>query len=136
MGKLFSTRYSTGAFNAGTLVLRLVFGSLLMVNHGYQKLINFSEMAPHMPNLFGIGTTATTALVTFAEFFCALFVLLGLFTRFACIPIIICMGYALFFAHKGQVFGEGEMATLFLGAFLTLLFTGPGRVSVDGMIGK
>jgi len=34
------------------------------------------------------------------------------------------------------VFGDGEMATLFLGAYVTLLIIGPGKISVDGMIGK
>jgi len=135
MKKLFSTNYSAGAFNFAMLLLRVTAGALLM-NHGYGKLAHFNETAQHMPSLFGIGQTVTTALVVFAEFFCALFVILGLFTRMACIPVIITMGYALFKAHKGEVFGDGEMATLFLAAYLTLLIVGPGKVSVDGMIGK
>lgn len=135
MKKLFTTNYSSGAFNFAMIVLRLVFGILLM-NHGYSKLVNFSETAQHMPSLFGMGGTVTTALVVFAEFFCSLFVILGLFTRMACIPLLICMGYALFKSHHGEVFDKGEMATLYLGAFLTLLIVGPGKVSVDGMIGK
>ncbi len=136
MRKLLSTKYSAGAFSFAMLVLRLVFGGLLMINHGYTKLTGFKETAVHMPSFLGIGSTATAALVVFAEFFCALFVLIGLFTRFACIPVIICMGYALFVAHNGQVFGQGEMATLYLGAFLALLLVGPGKASVDGLIGK
>ena len=135
MKKLLSTNYSAGAFNFAMLLLRLVFGILLM-NHGYGKLVHFNETAQHMPSLFGIGSTITTALVVFAEFFCALFVALGLFTRLACIPVIICMGYALFKAHNGTVFGQGEMATLFMTAYFTLLIIGPGKISVDGMIGK
>lgn len=136
MRNLLSTKYSTGAFNFATLLLRLAFGLLLMINHGYGKLTHFNETAANMPNLLGIGQKPTTALVVFAEFFCALFVAIGLFTRFACIPVIICMGYALFVAHNGEVFGKGEMATLYLSSFLVILFIGPGRVSVDGLIGK
>ena len=37
----------------------------------------------------------------FAEFFCAAFIILGLFTRLASIPLVIAMGVAVFFAHKG-----------------------------------
>ncbi|MCP9751397.1 DoxX family protein [Ferruginibacter sp. HRS2-29] len=136
MKKLLSTRYSAGAFNFATLVLRLVFGGLLMANHGYGKLIHFSDTASKMPNFLGIGQTATTALVVFAEFFCALFVMIGLFTRLACIPVLICMIYALAVAHHGHIFSDGEAATLFLGVYAALLFVGPGRVSVDGLIGK
>lgn len=135
MRKLLSTNYSAGAFSTAMLLLRLVFGVLLM-NHGYGKLTNFSGTAGHMPHFLGMNSSITTALVIFAEFFCSLFIILGLFTRLACVPIIINMSYALFTAHKGDVFGQGEMATLYLGAFVVLLLIGPGRVSVDSMTGK
>jgi putative oxidoreductase len=135
MKKLTSTNYSTGAFNFALLVLRIGAGILLM-SHGYDKLAHFKEFAPNMPSLFGIGQTPTLVLIIFAEFFCALFVVLGLFTRLACIPVIITMSYALIFAHKGDVFNTGEKATLFLVAFLTILILGPGKISVDGMTGK
>lgn len=135
MKKLFSTSYSAGAFNTALLLLRLMFGALLM-HHGYGKLVNFNETAQHMPSLFGMGGTLTAALVVFAEFFCALFVILGLFTRLACIPIIISMSYALAKSHNWDVFAQGEMAALYLGAFIVLVIIGPGKVSVDGMIGK
>jgi putative oxidoreductase len=135
MKKLFSANHSQGAFNFALLFMRIIFGILLM-NHGYGKLAHFSDTAQHMPSLFGMGSTFTTALVVFAEFFCALFVILGLFTRLACIPVIIAMGYALIQVHKWDVFDVGEMAALFLGAFLVILIIGPGRVSVDGMISK
>ena len=75
-------------------------------------------------------------LVVFAEFFCALFIIIGLFTRLAAIPLIINMTVALIKAHDWKVFGDGEMATLFLAAFLMLLLLGPVKVSVDGMTGK
>lgn len=135
MRKLLSINYSDGAFNFAMLLHRLTFG-VLMMNHGYSKLKNFSELSANMPNFLGLGSTITAVLVVFAEFFCSLFIVLGLFTRFACIPLIIAMSYALFSAHNGDVFGKGEAATLYLCAFVILLIVGPGKVSVDGMIGK
>lgn len=135
MRKLLSTKYSAGAFSMAMLLVRLVAG-ILMMNHGYDKLVHFKETAAHMPSFLGIGQTPTTALVVFAEFFCALFVIIGLFTRFACVPLIICMCYALFVVHGGDTFGKGELPALFLGAFIALLLVGPGRASVDGLIGK
>jgi putative oxidoreductase len=33
-------------------------------------------------------------------------------------------------------FGQGEKAALFLTGYLAILLIGPGKVSVDGMIGK
>ena len=135
MKKLLSTNYSAGAFNFAMLVLRLGLG-ILMMHHGYQKLINFNGTATYMPGFVGMSPTITTALDVFAEFFCSMFLILGLFTRFATIPIIIAMSFALFHSHNGDVFGKGELASLYLTGFIVLLFVGPGRVSVDSMIGK
>ncbi|HTB51526.1 MAG TPA: DoxX family protein [Ferruginibacter sp.] len=134
MKKLLSTKYSAGAFNFAMLVLRLVFGILIM-SHGYDKLIHFGDRHASFMNFMGIGSSLSLALVIFAEFFCGLFVILGLFTRLSVIPLIIVMAIAVVKAHHGAVFGDGQPATLYLTAFIVLLFVGPGRVSVDSMIG-
>lgn len=135
MRKLFSANYSAGAINAALLVLRLGFG-ILMMAHGYEKLRGFGDMQHKFMNFMGIGSTASLALVVFAEFFCSLFIILGLFTRLATIPLIIATCVMVFMAHKGDVFGDGEIAALYLTGYIVLLFAGPGKVSVDGMIGK
>jgi putative oxidoreductase len=135
MKKLLSTKYSTGAFSAAMLILRLGVG-ILMMNHGYQKLIHFSEYQAKFMNFLGMGSTMSLALVVFAEFFCSLFLILGLFTRLSAIPLVIATCVMVFKSHNGDVFGDGETAALYLTAYLVLLFVGPGRVSVDSMIGK
>ena len=135
MKKLLSAKYSAGAVNAAMLILRLSVG-ILMMSHGYDKLVHFSEYQHKFMNFLGMGPTLSLALVVFAEFFCSLFLILGLFTRLATIPLIITMAVALFKAHDGKFFGDGEMDALFLSGYLVLLIIGPGRVSVDSMIGK
>ena len=87
-------------------------------------------------NFLGMGQTVSLALVVFAEFFCSLFLILGLFTRLSAIPLIIAMSIALFKAHNADFFGDGEKAALFLGCYLVILILGPGRISVDAMSGK
>jgi putative oxidoreductase len=136
MKKLFSTRCSDGAFSFAMLVLRLGVGFLMLVNHGLDKLMHFAEKAPRFADPIGFGSTTSLSMAVFAEFFCSVFIILGLFTRLAVIPLIITMGAALFYAHKGQLFGEGEYAALYLTAYITLLFTGPGSASLDKFIGK
>lgn len=136
MRKLFSTRCSDGAFSFAMLVLRLGVGFLMLVNHGLDKLMHFAEKAPRFADPFGVGSTTSLSMAVFAEFFCSVFIILGLFTRLAVIPLIITMGVALFYAHKGQAFGDGEMAALYLTAYIALLFTGPGSASLDKFIGK
>lgn len=135
MKKILSVKYSAGAITIALLILRLGAG-VLMMQHGYDKLVHFSAYKSKFMDLLGIGPAASLSLVIFAEFFCALFIAIGLFTRLAAIPLIIVMGVALFSAHHGDFFGKGEAATLYLVAFIVLLFTGPGKASVDGVIGK
>jgi len=135
MRRLLSIKYSAGAFNFAMLVLRIGSG-VLMMNHGYQKLVNFAKYKTQFMSFLGMSPAVSLSLAIFAEFFCALFIVIGLFTRFASIPLIIAMSVALFMAHKGDVFGDGEHAALYLATFITILLLGPGRVSVDGMISK
>jgi putative oxidoreductase len=135
MKKLFSTKYTDNSVSFALLLLRIGFAGLL-IPAGYQKLTHFASMSQMFPDPFGIGHAPSLALVVFAEFFCAVMVLAGFMTRLACIPIIIAMSVALFSAHHGDVFGEGDKATLFLTAFLAILFAGPGKVSIDRLIGK
>jgi putative oxidoreductase len=135
MRKLLSTKYSAGAFNAAMLLLRLGLGVLMMA-HGYQKLTHFAEMQPKFMNFLGMGSSISLALLVFAEFFCSLFLILGLFTRLAAIPLIIATCVMVFKAHNSDVFGDGETAALYLTGYLVLLFVGPGRISVDSMISK
>ncbi len=136
MKKLFSVRCSDNALSFATLILRLGAGTLMLVNHGLDKLMHFAEKASRFADPFGLGTTTSLSMVLFAEFFCSVFIILGLFTRIACIPLIIAMSVALFYAHNGDFFGKGELPAIYLTCFITLLFTGPGKVSLDRFIGK
>lgn len=135
MKKLLSIKYSAGAFSAAMLLFRLGIGFLMMW-HGYDKLLHFSKIHNQFLNFMGLGSTFSLTLVIFAEFFCSLFLVLGLFTRLSAIPLIITMCVALFKVHQGDFFGKGEVAALYLISYVVLLFLGPGRVSVDSMIGK
>lgn len=52
MRKLISTRYSEAAFNGAMLLLRLTIG-VLMMHHGYGKLIHYSEYQKDFMNFLG-----------------------------------------------------------------------------------
>ncbi len=135
MSKFLSTKYSAGAFNFSMLLLRVVLG-LLLISHGYAKLVKFDALKDKFMNFLHLGSTVSLALVIFAEFFCAIFLILGLFTRLACIPILIAMGVVVFVASHGHIFAEGERGAIYFAATVVILLCGPGRISVDGMIRK
>ncbi len=135
MKKLFSSKYSDNGISFSLLILRLSLGGL-MIPHGFDKLKNFVSYSPSFADPFHLGSTASLALSIFAEFFCAVLVVAGLLTRLATVPLIIGMSVALFHAHGGDVFGKGEKAALFLFGFIALLFAGPGKMSMDRLVGK
>lgn len=118
----------------GLLLLRLSVGGLMAFTHGWGKLTNFSAMASQFPDPLGLGSTVTLTLVVFAEFFCALLVMLGAATRLAVIPLIMNMSVIAFIVHADDPWQRQEFALLFLVPFLTLLFTGSGQYAVDGLI--
>ncbi|HMO32282.1 MAG TPA: DoxX family protein [Lacibacter sp.] len=136
MKKLLSLKHSATAFNITFLLLRVVLGTTMCINHGYDKLVHFADRKDRFVDLWGMGSPLTLALVIFAEFFCSIFLVLGLFTRMTVVPLIIAMMYAFFISNNAQLFGKGESAALFLSGFFAILLCGPGRISVDGLIQK
>lgn len=121
------------------LLFRVGVGGLMLSNHGWDKLVHFAQKAQRFSDPFGIGSTTSLSLVVFAEFFSAAFIIIGLFTRLASIPLIIAMAVAFINAHKmnyGIGKGGGETALLFLVCFIVILLNGPGKASLDNLIGK
>lgn len=124
----------SNAVSGGLLVLRLGVGGLMLFAHGWGKLTGYGERAGSFPDPLGVGSEFSLALVVFAEVFCALFLMLGFATRAFAIPLIINMLVITFVIHADDPFRQQEFALLFAIPFLTLLFTGAGRFSVDRLL--
>lgn len=135
MKKLLTIKYKEWAFNTALLLIRICFGGLMFLNHGLPKLMKFSTLQYKFGTFFGMGSRFSLIMVIFAEVFCSLFLVIGLFSRLVSIPLLITMVVAFFIAHHGLA-GEGEMAALYLTAYFLILLVGPGKISVDGLINK
>jgi putative oxidoreductase len=125
----------------GILLVRIIIG-VLMAFYGYQKLINFETMAASdfwakEVSFLGMTGKAPLALTIFAEFFCSLFLIIGLFTRLSLIPLLICMGYIIACVAKFEVIYSGDngievnTAFVYFVIYLGIYFTGPGNYSLD-----
>jgi putative oxidoreductase len=136
MRKLISTAYSDNAFNFAMLVQRVVTGLLLIMAHGLSKISNFSEMSGTFFDPFHIGHRNSLILSIFAEIFCSMLLVLGLFTRIAALIILLDLSVAVFMYHKGQPLKNVDLGIIYLTGVFSILLVGPGRVSVDGMMGK
>ena len=135
MRKLLSTAYSDGAFNFALLVQRVATGLLLLIYHGLPKISNFTSLSQSFFDPLRIGHRYSLVLVILAELFCSMFLVLGLFTRIAAFIIVINLSVAVFISY-GQPQRNFELGAIFLTSVFTIMLVGPGRVSVDGMMGK
>lgn len=123
------------ALDFGLLVLRAGAGVLLMT-HGWGKVMRLVEGRHDWADPIGLGPLPSLALSAFAEFLCALLVVLGVKTRWFAVPVVINMAVAVFVAHAADPFGDKELAVLYLVVFTALAFTGGGAWSFDGWWGK
>ncbi len=118
------------------LLLRVPFGAFMILGHGYPKLQRFSEMSTSFPDPLGIGSLPSFLLTLFAEVVCALAILFGFFTRWAAIPLAICMAVAAFIVHAADPFKGRELALVYLIGYVVIYLLGPGRFSVDRSMGR
>lgn len=123
------------AADLAILLLR-VGTSLMLLTHGWAKITNFSERLNNFADPIGLGPAVSLQLVIFAEFFCTIFLMLGFMSRVFLIPLIINMAVIVFVVHGDDPFNRQELSLMYLLVFVVLLFTGPGKLSLDGQILK
>lgn len=125
---------STGA-SLFLLALRIFFGVLLM-SHGIQKLSNYQELSVAFPDPLGVGSPLSLGLAIFAEFVCSMGFVIGILYRLAMLPMIFTMGMAFFVIHANDAFAVKELALIYLVVFVLMYISGPGKFSVDYLLGK
>lgn len=121
------------SLDLGLLIFRIFLAGGLLT-HGYPKLLKVLSGNTQFMNPLGIGQEISLYLSTFAEFFCATLVLLGLFNRVASAIIVLNMATVFFIVHSADEFGKKELPFLYFGLFLALFLIGPGRHSLDNKI--
>jgi len=134
MKKIFQTGTSEESLDILILFLRITLAAF-MITHGlpkFQRLLAGGEIQFGDP--IGLGPTFSLILTVFAEFFCSIFIALGLGTRLAAVPLIITMGVAAFIAHGADPFQRKELAMLYLIFFVVLLVIGSRKYSMDYLL--
>ncbi|MBV9488407.1 MAG: DoxX family protein [Verrucomicrobia bacterium] len=124
------------------LPIRVALG-IIFFAHGSQKLMGwfggeglitsaqiFEEPYGLSPGIFWV------LLVAFAEFFGALLVLAGLFTRVGAFGLAVVMATAICKVHLGSFFNPDgmEFPLALFGACISLVVYGGGRWSIDGIL--
>lgn len=120
-----------GSTDVGLLLLRLWFGSVLALSHGYGKILDPGRVVRSVEKA---GFPLPEVLGPFAalsEFVGGLFLAIGLFTRPAALSVLGTMLGAAFVVHAGDPFSKKEFALAYAVAALAVLVAGPGKYSVD-----
>lgn len=124
--------------NLGLLVLRLTFGGLMALGHGWPKLMLLFSWPEELafPDPLGIGARASLIGAVVGEFLAGVLVTVGLFTRPAAFLILATMFVAGFVHHSGSPWflpaeGAREPALLYLLGSLAIVIMGPGQISLD-----
>lgn len=131
MVNFFKDRVERYPYDIGSLVLRLCAGAM-MVPHGFTKILRFYEPAEiDFPDPFVISPAISLALAAFAEFFCAIAVIVGFKTRVAALMLMITMLVALLSIHIMERTTRHELPLLYLVAFTSVFIFGGGQFSID-----
>ena len=136
MKRIFNTNYNHQSLDVGLLLLRVGI-ACFMLTHGMAK-VNSALESPEIQfgDPIGVGVKTSFFLAVFAEVVCSVLLLFGLLTRLALIPLSITMAVAVFIVHANDGFAKQEMAAMYLLIFVFLLFSGPGRFSIDSVIAR
>ncbi len=129
---LFATNTIPNSTSIGLLVLRAA-GLSLFLKHGWEKLTGYSTMVQHFPDPIHVGAHAGLAFALLSDGICSMLVMIGLATRPAAAVILINLLAAFFLVHHAAYFSNGhvELVAAYIIIFAALVFTGPGRFSID-----
>ena len=117
--------------SVGLLILRIGVGGMMLVGHGWGKLVRFPALLEGFPDPIGIGPAASAVLATAAEVVASLLVILGLGTRPAAVALAVTMLVAGLLHHAPDPWASKELALLYATAALCLVFTGGGGLALD-----
>ena len=121
--------------DAGLLLLRLGFGLSMAVFHGWSKL-PVSEDFIRVIRDIGIPAPAAMAwIAVLIEFVGGILLCVGLFTRPAAVGVLFTMLVAFFVRYAGLPIDERELSLLYATVCVGFICTGPGRYSLDQLIG-
>jgi putative oxidoreductase len=132
---LLNTNTGASSISFGLLLLRIAALSLFL-RHGWEKLSGYSTMVQHFPDPIQVGAHAGLAFALLSDGICSVLVFIGLATRPAAAVIVTNLLVAFFLVHHAAYFSNShvELVALYIIIFATILFTGPGRFSIDGRL--
>lgn len=122
-----------GTLSFTSLILRLTVSGA-MLTHGIAKIQSFDQLSTTFPDPIGLGHLTSLLLAIGAEVGGSIFLILGLLTRLALIPLMFTMGVVVFIVSAGAPFASKELALLYLLIYVAIFAIGAGKFSLDNLI--
>lgn len=129
--------------NLARLFLRLFVGVMFM-QFGVRHLMNFATLRYTFPSVLGLGNEASLVIMICIELICSLFIMVGFLTRLSVIPPVVSMIIAEYhilhdllpdtFTYSISSTQPGYLPLMFIGIYLFLIISGPGKISLDYFI--
>lgn len=113
--------------DAGLFFLRVAGSFMLAYVHGWPKVMNYAHELTVIEDPFGFGAHFSLWCALIAEVVCPLFIMAGISTRLACLPIIAVLLVSMLVVHPGWTIAQGQFGWLLLVIFVAIALCGPGR---------
>ena len=128
--------------NMSRLFLRLFVGVMLL-QLGVNQMSQFDNLSS-VTGVLGMSGSTTVSVMIVLELVCSMLIVLGLFTRFAILPLLVIMGMAAYrlvgneAAYGEVLFGmmPEMLPLLFCGVLVFLGISGPGKISLDYILAR
>lgn len=113
--------------DAGLFVLRLTGCLLLFHVHSLPQVFHLSVKLTPTEDPFDLCPYMSLMPAAVTEVICPVFILAGVFTRLACLPVIGILLVKMMFVHSDWGIADGRLGWLLLIIFTILAITGPGK---------
>ncbi|MBS7321649.1 MAG: DoxX family protein, partial [Myroides sp.] len=75
--KISNVHTSPSAMNWGLLLFRVSLGALMIVNHGWMKIVNYETLKIDFMSFLGLGSQFSLILAITAEILCSILLIFG-----------------------------------------------------------
>lgn len=133
---LLRSNLGTQLNNVALLVFRIAISVELIYAHGLKKIGIGTATAEVVPNPLGFSETFNQAFATTANLVMPLFIILGLMTRLATLPILAVTLTGYFVLHFNDPILVKDVPLVYSLCFMLICFTGAGKYSVDHYISR
>jgi len=122
--------------NSALFFFRIAISCELIYAHGLKKIAIGTALAEVVPNPLGLPDVLNQAFATTANLVMPIFIILGLMTRIATLPILAVTLTGYFVLHFNDPALVKDVPLMYSLCFLLLCFVGAGKYSLDHYISK